>query len=107
MNNETLKKILPIDASYVRSGLYADKKASQINESVGLPPERLVFKYAPGTDWNRYLVVRFNTDAISGKYLRLCVKLMNGVSVAESDVWYEAYPVEFEGPLSELTYNTG
>lgn len=104
MNNA--KKVLPIDAGYVRSGLYADKTAAQINESVGLPPERLVFKHAPGTDWNRYLVAKFDTDSLDGNFFRLSVKISGGISIAEADVWYETYPIEYDGELKNLTYNT-
>ena len=57
-------KILPVEVSYVRSGNFADCTATEINEKVGLPPERLVFKYAPDTNWHRYLLIRFDTEAI-------------------------------------------
>jgi len=99
-------KALPIAATYVRSGKFSNMKANEINESVGLPPERLVFKYAPGTDWNRYLIMKFNLDTLVGKYQKLRVNLMSGIVVAEADVWYEAYPIDFDGDISQLTYNT-
>lgn len=103
---KNVEKIFPVNACYVRSGPFADKTAAQINESVGLPPERLVFKHAPGTDWNRYLIFKFNVDDLVGEHFRLNVKIMGGISVEESDVWYEAYEIDFDGDIEQLTYNT-
>ena len=101
-----LRKVIPVDVSYVRSGTFADKTMAQINEAVGLPPERLVFKYAPGTDWNRYLLVRFDIDTLCAKSFSLDVKLISAIAIDEADVCFEVYPIEFDGKLGELTYNT-
>ena len=99
-------KTLPIEVSYVRSGNFADCTAKEINEQVGLPPERLVFKYAPDTNWHRYLVFKFDTEAINGKVVKLAVKLAPSITVEEDDVWYEAFALDFDGDVASLTYNT-
>ncbi len=101
-----LKKFIPISASYVRSGAFADKNAREINESVGIPPEILVFKHAPGTDRDRILFVRFNTEDLSGKCLRLTVRMKEEIYIGRASLFYEVYPVDYEGDLEALTYNT-
>ena len=106
MKSNLIQNILPVAASYVRSGPFSAMTAEKINEAVGLPKERLVFKYAPDTDWHRYLLVKFNTDALQGTHFRLCVKLMSGVMVSEADVYYAVYPIDFEGDVRTLTYDT-
>ena len=98
-----VKKIYPIQGSYVRSGAHADKNIDKINEEFGLPSDMLVLKHAPGTDWNRYLLLKFDLSEIDGAYVRLLLK--TGASVAEA-VNYSAHPAEFEGDPRTLTYNT-
>ena len=104
--NRILQYLLPTDASYVRSGAFSTKTANEINEVVGLPPERLVFKHAPGTEWDRYLLVRFNINDVKGKRALVHVELMSAGSLEETDVHYEVRPIEYDGKLRELTYDT-
>ena len=104
MENKCIKKVIPTNATYVRIGKFADKTAKEINAALGLDPDMLIFKHAPNTDWDRYLVAKFDIDSLEGKHLRLCVR--TGMPVDESDVGYEVYPLEFDGEIEALTYNT-
>ena len=98
--------LLPSAASYVRSGNFSSKNASEINASLGLPEEMLIFKHAPGSDWDRYLLAKFNIEELEGKHFRLCVRMSSFISVAETDVLYQALPLDFEGDITKLTYDT-
>ena len=104
MKNQ-LAKILPISASYVRSGNFSATVGKEINKALGLNEDILIFKHAPDTDWDRYIFVKFKLDTITGKFVTLHVK-RNNTELDEGGVFYTVHHVNFDGDVEELTYDT-
>lgn len=102
MKNAIAKKILPIDATYVRGGSFSAMTAGEINAQLGLD-DLLIFKYAPGSGFDRHLVIRFDISKITEPIARLCVKPY--VSIDEPGVWYTVHTLEYDGDLKTLTYD--